>query len=126
MSKELSTIANSVLYKDQAIKEGQARQLVPAKTKAPVSLTSPQCSKSTLQTQRLQCKQLQSEIKQMKLEIEQQSIGVTQDLSHDILSIISTSSDKMKPFIKIFWEQQKNHSSFSPSNISIRRTKRYF
>ena len=79
--------------KQQAMKRRQARQLVPAKPKAPVSLTSPQRIKLALQTQRLQCKQLQSEIKQMKLEIEPQSIGVTQDLSHDLLSIISTSGE---------------------------------
>jgi hypothetical protein len=43
----------------------------------------------------------------MKLEVEHKSVAVTQDLSHDLLSIISESSDKMTPFIKLFWEQQK-------------------
>ena len=45
----------------------------------------------------------------MKLEIEQQSIGVTQDLSHDLLSIISRSGDKMTPFMKLFWKQQQKN-----------------
>ena len=45
----------------------------------------------------------------MKLEIEQQSIGVTQDLSHDLLGIISRSGDKMTPFMKLFWEQQQKN-----------------
>jgi hypothetical protein len=43
----------------------------------------------------------------MKLEVEHKSVAVAQDLSHDLLSIISESSDKMTPFIKLFWEQQK-------------------
>ena len=110
--------AQKECYQEQSIKRRQARQLVPAKPKAPVSLTSPQRIKLTLQTQRVQCKQLQSEIKQMKLKIEQQSIGVTQDLSHDLLSIISRSGDKMTPFMKLFWEQQQKNI---PRSARVRR-----
>ena len=50
----------------------------------------------------------------MKLEVEHKSVAVAQDLSHDLLSIISESSDKMTPFIKLFWEQQKKSATFSP------------
>ena len=40
--------------------------MIPAKPKAPVSLTSPERIKLTLQAQRLQCKQQQILIEQMK------------------------------------------------------------
>ena len=102
-----------VCYQEMTTRRKRARETVPAKPKAPVSLTSPQRIKLTLQAQRLQCKELQAEIKEMKLEVEQRSIPVTQDLSHDLLSIISESSHKMTPFIKLFWEQQKKNASCS-------------
>lgn len=50
-------------------KRCRARELVPAKTKAPVSLTSAKRLKLTLQAQRLQCRQLQARVKEMEFEI---------------------------------------------------------
>ena len=47
----------------------------------------------------------------MKIEVDQKSIPVTNDLSNDLLNIISDSSDKMTPFIKLFWDQQKRIAS---------------
>eukprot|EP00112_Aurelia_sp_Birch-Aquarium-sp1_P022151 Seg6146.2 transcript_id=Seg6146.2/GoldUCD/mRNA.D3Y31 product="Transposable element P transposase" protein_id=Seg6146.2/GoldUCD/D3Y31 len=49
----------------------------------------------------------------MHIEIEKKSLPVTQDLSHDLLTIISESSSKMTPFIKLFWEQQEKNVSRS-------------
>ncbi len=89
----------------------RARENVPAPHKAPVSLASPNRLKLTLQAQRMQCKQLEREIEKMKIEVDQKSIPVTNDLSNDLLNIISDNSDKMTPFIKLFWDQQKRIAS---------------
>ena len=61
---------------------------MPASHKAPVSVTSPNRSKLTLQAQRLKCKQLEHEIQKMKTEVDQKSVPVTNDLSNDLLNII--------------------------------------
>eukprot|EP00794_Sanderia_malayensis_P001208 gene1208-584_t len=54
----------------------RARQSIPAKTKAPVSLTSTKRLKLTLQAQRLQCRQLQAKVKEMGVEITKNSVEI--------------------------------------------------
>jgi hypothetical protein len=106
-----SVCQDSIRIQEVAKRRKRARENVPASNKAPVSLTSPNRIKLTLQAQRIQCKQLEHEIEKMKIEVDKKSIPVTNDLSNDLLSIISDSSDKMTPFIKLFWDQQKKIAS---------------
>ena len=87
---------------------------MPASHKAPVSVTSSNRIKLTLQSQRLKCKQLECEIEKMKIEVDQKSVLVTNDLGNDLLNIISENGDKMTPFMKLFWDQQKRIASRAP------------
>ena len=99
----------------QQQKRSRAKDLVPAKTKAPVSLTSAKRLKLSLQAQRLQCRQLQSRVKEMEVEIEKNSLEIKTDLSHDLLTVISENRQSMSPFMKLFWEQQQRNASRSPT-----------
>ncbi len=105
----------TVKIQEDSNKRKRRREEKPAKLKAPISLTSSHRIKLTLQAQRLKCRQLEGQIQEMKIEIEQKSLPITQDLSHDLLSIISENSNKMTPFIKLFWEQQQKNVPRSPT-----------
>ena len=96
-------------------KRCRARELIPAKTKAPVSLTSAKRLKLTLQAQRLQCRKLQERVKEMEFEIQKNSFEVKTELSHDLLTLISKNQQSMSPFMKLFWEQQQQNTSRSPT-----------
>ena len=100
-------------------------KLEPAKLKAPLSITSPDRLKLTIQQQRSQNKQLQSEndilklqIMKMEKELNINSIAVSDDVSTDILNIMSSSEKKMTPFMELFWQQQKK--LFSSSSTGVR------
>ena len=101
----------SVRIQEVANRRKRARENVPASYKVRVSVTSPNRIKLTLQAQRLKCKQLEHEIQKMKTEVDQKSVPVTNDLINDLLSIISENGDKMTPFMKLFWDQQKTIAS---------------
>ena len=99
-------------------------KLEPAKLKAPLSITSPYRLKLTIQQQRNQNKQLQSENETVKLQISKMekelninSIPVSDDVSQDIVSIMSASEEKMTPFMKLFWQQQKKLFSLSSTGV---------
>ena len=106
-----SVCQDSVRIQEVANRRKRARENVPASHKAPVSVTSPKRIKLTLQAQRLKCKQFKHEIEKMKTEVDQKSVPVTNDLSNDLLNIISENGDKMIPFMKLFWYQQKRIAS---------------
>ena len=102
---------DSVRIQEVANRRKRARENVPASHKAPVSVTSPNRIKLALQAQGFKCKQLEHEIEKMKTEVDQKSVPVTNDLSNDLLNIISENVDKMTPFMKLFWDQQKRIAS---------------
>ena len=88
----------------------------PAKLKAPISLTSPEKIKLTLQNYRLENKQLKSEIIQMQREIQGKSLTVNNDLEKDLVNIMSNANSKdVPPFMKLFWEEQQKYLSASSS-----------
>ena len=92
------------------IKKKHAREAIPAKLKAPITKTSVNRVKLTLQAERLKYKQFETEIIEMKKELSNKSLQVTDELSHDLLSIIADNGDKMSPFMKRFWQQQTRNS----------------
>ena len=92
------------------------RMLEPAKDKAPVSLTSPDRLKLTLQAKRLQCKQLLKRIEQMDLVIRKSGIEIDEDLGDDMIKIMGDLGDGLPektPFMNLFWQQQKKLFSTS-------------
>ncbi|XP_065064989.1 uncharacterized protein LOC135691144 [Rhopilema esculentum] len=98
--------------KDEARRS--ARQAVPAKLKAPVSMTSAKRLKLTLQANRLKCRQLESKVEEMEKEVARHSVHVQSDLSHDLLQLISRHGGSMSPFMKLFWQQQQKNASRMP------------
>ena len=77
-----------------------------AKLKAPISATNPQRVLLSLQEQRSKSAQLEKQIQGMQIELEKSSTQVDQSLEGDFLDILDTSSEKITPFLKLFWEQQ--------------------
>ena len=62
------------------LKRKSSALLVPAKTKAPVSLTSPERLKLTLGMNRLRCKELEKRIETMRQELEKSSVEIHKPL----------------------------------------------
>lgn len=80
----------------------------PAHINSPISQTPPERIKLTLQMQRLKCADLERQLNEMKTEIKKSSIEVDHHLGKDIDNIIGKSDATITPFMKLFWEQQKN------------------
>ena len=70
--------------------EKKGNLALPAKEKAPVSLTSTERTKLTLQNYRLENKDLESKIVQMQKEIKTQSFPINNNLEKIPISIIGT------------------------------------
>ena len=82
---------------------------VPAKSKAPISLTSPERVKLTLQNYRLENKQLKEEVKNLQHEISSKSLEVDDNLAEDLVKIMSGANQKsIPPFMKLFWKNNIN------------------
>ena len=67
---------------------------------------TPNRVKLALQKERLKCSQLQKKVGQMQQEITSQGVKLDDPLSSDINKIMAESID-ISPFMKLFWEQQK-------------------
>ena len=91
---------------------------VPVKLKAPISLTSPERAKLTLQHYRLENKQLKDEIIVMQKEISQNSVSVDNNLGDHFISIMSgADKSKISPFMKLFWKEQQKYLCSSKTNV---------
>ena len=101
------------------MKRKSAAILEPAKPKAPISLTSPEKIKLTLQHCRIENKQLKADIENLKQELEKSSLNVTEDLDVDFRTIISNNQSQLSPFMKLFWSEQQKYISNS-SSCSVR------
>ena len=98
----------------------QADNLVkPAKLNAPISLTSPDRIKLTLQNHRLENKALKKEIEKLQLELKKSSVNISTELNDDMKSIMSDALDKssVSPFMKFFWSEQQKYLSCSKNSV---------
>ena len=77
----------------------------PAKLHAPVSKTTPERLKVTLQGQRLTCSQFE--------ELAVNSVEIDKEFSADFVSILDRNDVEMTPFMKLFWGEQKKMFSVS-------------
>ena len=76
---------------------------LPAKPKAPISFTSPERVKLTLQNYRLENKQLKEEINNLCQEIHSKSLAVDRNLGDDFVKIMSVADQKyVPPLMKLF------------------------
>ena len=89
---------------------------VPAKLNAPISITSPERIVLTLQGHRLENRMLQAQIEELKLEIHTAARSVSEDLNHDLISIMSSNTN-ITPFMKLFWEEQQKYLKSSKQGI---------
>ena len=95
-----------------------ATNLIPAKSKAPISKLSNERVKVTLQHYRIENKALKPKIDQLQLELERSSMKVSAELSEDPVSIVSkTDQCTVSPFMKFFWEEQQKYSKSSSKGI---------
>lgn len=100
------------------VKARQRRLSEPAHVKAPVSGTSSERLKLTLQNQRLKCAELEQQLEQMRNEITKRTVLVDHELSNDLTSIISEcDSSKLSPFMSLFWQQQKKLLKSSTTGV---------
>lgn len=89
----------------------------PAKLHAPIMATAPEKVKLTLQSYRIQNKQLKCEIEEMKALIHSNNITVNKELNDDLHSIMSSANkDNIAPFMKFFWEEQQKYLSVNSRN----------
>ncbi len=90
------------------MKESKAKQtLEPLKANAPLSISSKERLVTTVQKQRLVCKELEGRIVELEKEIEKNSISIDETMEKDILAILTDSSADVTPHMKVFWEQQR-------------------
>lgn len=84
------------------------RNLQPAKLNAPISVTSPDRLKITIQQHRLKCNQFEKEIEKMQEALKKSSVNIDSELSRDFTNIMSdVDKKKVSPFMNLFWQQQK-------------------
>ena len=103
---------------DKAKKSKQSRLTKPAHVKAPVSQTDPERIKLTLQGQRLRCMELERELDEMRTELLKSNFEVDQELNSDFTKIFDSGDNKLTPFMKLFWQQQKE--LFSRKSTGVR------
>ena len=108
----------SFQHKQTLSDNAKCRKLAePAHLFAPVSKTSPQRIMATLQLQRLKCAELEKQLYNMRCEIQKSSLKVDDELSRDITSILSNSSENITPFMNLFWQEQKKILSASTTGV---------
>ena len=92
--------SNKVSQTKKITTKQSAANLIPAKSKAPISKLPNKRVKVTLQHYRIENKALKSKIDELQLELERSSMKVSTDLSEDLISIVSkTNQCTMSPFI---------------------------
>lgn len=90
----------------------------PAKLQAPLTQTSSQRLKLTIQSIRIENKELKEQIKNLQAEIATNSLTVDNKLSEDLVSIMSdTDQSKVSPFMKFFWEEQQKYLKSSSTTV---------
>lgn len=95
------------------------KSVTPAKLKAPISATSSEKLKLTIQMQRNENKRLQGEIEVLRAAIETSSKPVNDDFHSDFQKIFAENLDNnnIPDFMKLFWKEQQNYIGKSRSGV---------
>ena len=108
---------NALLTTKKLLKRKE-NNIAPAKTNSPISQTSSERLKVTIQTYRMENKELEMQLGQLQEEISKASFPVSADLSNDFKSIIlETGQRKISPFMRLFWEEQQKYLQSFPNNV---------
>ena len=92
--------------------------LIPAKTKAPISKTSTVRLKLAFQHCRTENKFLKEKIDELQSEIKKSSMETSAELGDDMVTIMSgADQSKISPFMKFFWEEQQKYLKSSSTGI---------
>ena len=102
--------------KQKKLKRKSDAMKLPAKLNAPISLTSPQRLKLTLQNYRFENKQLKDEIKKMDDAITTSSYEISPELNSDMVSIMNGSRN-VSPSMKLFWDEQQKYIATAGKEI---------
>ena len=96
------------MYERRITKQNEKLKCIietPAKLKAPLNKTHPLKIQLALQNERIKNKQLEQEIAKLRREIQTQSFEISKNLSEDVQNILNNNSEKLTPFMKLFWQQ---------------------
>ena len=108
----------NALFTTKKLLKRKEKNITPAKINAPISQTSSECLEITIQSYRMENKELKMKLEQLQEEISKPSSPVSADLSNDFKSIIlETDQRKTLPFMRLFWEEQQKHLHSSPNNV---------
>ena len=109
---------NHMKKADKSLKRSALAITVPAKLNAPISLTSPERLKLTIQNYRIENKSLKLQISKLQEELSKSSTPVSSELSSDLVTIMSNADQsKISPFMKFFWEEQQKYLSTSKTGV---------
>ena len=110
---EKCSVCNIVERKELlSLKRKRNNLISPAKLIAPVTLTSHERIKLTLQGLRVENKQLQEELVKIREEINNNSLPITDYLGDDLRNIMcGADKSKITPSMKMFWEEQQKYVS---------------
>ena len=71
-----------------------------------------------MQNYRIENKELKNEILKLQIEIKNSSIPTSENLSKDLVSIMSSADQaKVSPFMKFFWEEQQKYIQCSSTGV---------
>ena len=119
-STKCSVCSNKEQQHEKLQQKKSEKSLIPAKPNAPISMTSPERIKLTLQNHRIKNRELQARIETLQNEISLSAISVSNNLNSDLVSIMSNAdSSKVSPFMKFFWEQQQKYLQSSSSGVLV-------
>ena len=97
----------------------KGNSITPAKTNAPISQTSSERLKLTIQSYQMRNKELKMKLGQLQEEISKASLPVSADLSNDFKSIIFETDQKtISPFMRLFSEEQQKYLQSSQNNAT--------
>nr|XP_047126212.1 uncharacterized protein LOC124807816 [Hydra vulgaris]XP_047126213.1 uncharacterized protein LOC124807816 [Hydra vulgaris]XP_047126214.1 uncharacterized protein LOC124807816 [Hydra vulgaris]XP_047126215.1 uncharacterized protein LOC124807816 [Hydra vulgaris]XP_047126216.1 uncharacterized protein LOC124807816 [Hydra vulgaris]XP_047126217.1 uncharacterized protein LOC124807816 [Hydra vulgaris]XP_047126218.1 uncharacterized protein LOC124807816 [Hydra vulgaris]XP_047126219.1 uncharacterized p len=115
--KTLELSQNAKLQK--ALKRKAETLTKPAHINAPISITSPDRIKLTLQSYRSENAILKQEMKSMQDEIQKNALRVTSDFDGDIKNLMSNAFDlhSVSPFMKFFWTEQQKYLLSNPTSV---------
>ena len=95
----------------------KGNSITPAKTNAPISQTSSECLKLTIQTYWMGNKEIKMKLGQLQEEKSKACLPVSADVSIDFKSIILVfGQSKILPFMRLFWEEHPQYLQSSENN----------
>ena len=110
---------NSCISKGNEISKRQSIMLsTPAKLNAPISKTSSERLKLTIQSFRIENKELKEKVMELQQELSKSSLKVSENLGEDLTSIMAGADQRdIPPFMKFFWEEQQKYIKCSSRGI---------